>query len=59
MNTAYKWYSHNSSIIQFYSGSSYVKRTERPVEDYAHETVNQAYDYSVGIITLHPEVNVN
>lgn len=59
MNAAYKWYSHNSSIIQFYSGGSCVKKAERTVVDYAQETVNKAYDYSAGIITLQPEVNIN
>ena len=59
MNAAYKWYSHNSSIIQFYTGNSYVKKAERPVVDYAQDTVNKAYDYSVGIISLQPDVNVN
>lgn len=59
MNTAYKWYSHNSNIIKFYSGYSHTKTTERPVTDYAQETFNQVYDYSAGIIAFQPEINVN
>ena len=59
MNTAYKWYSYNSNIIQFYSGYSLTKNTERPIVDYAQETYNQTCDYSEGMITYQPEVNLN
>ena len=59
MNTAYKWYSHHSGIIQFYSGEFYSKRTKSPVIDYDFETIDQAYDYSANIITIPSEVSLN
>ena len=59
MNAAFKWYSHNSSIIQFYSGYSYTKNTTKPNSDYMGETVEKAYDYSDNFISCCSEINVN
>lgn len=56
MNTAYKWYSHNNNIIQFYSGD--LSKTNRFPVDYVEETVGRVCDYAV-IVTDNYEQKVH
>ena len=56
MNTAYKWYSHNSNIIQFYSGyaSSQSLYSE---EDYAAH--DKSYEYITDVLKYEQETGTD
>ena len=57
MNTAYKWYSHNNSIIQFYSGDS--SKFQKCKVDCVEETTEQSsYDYAANIV-IPSDVNIS
>ena len=56
MNTAYKWYSYNNSIIQFYSDDS--SKFQKCKVDCVEETTEQSYDYAANIVTP-SEVNIS
>lgn len=59
MNAAYKWYSLNSNIIQFYSGYSDLKNVTSPIDDNTIKTVECAYNYSEKVIDFQPDINLN
>lgn len=59
MNAAYKWYSLNSNIIQFYSGYLSSKTVTSPIADNSAEAVECAYDYSAKVIDFQPDANLN
>lgn len=56
MNAAYKWYSYNSSIIQFYTGDS--SKIQKREVDCVEETAEKTYNYAANIISV-SEVNVS
>ena len=50
MNSAYKWYSHNSNIIQFYSGYTATESKRNDKHDMVEEVVDNSYRYSTNTV---------
>ena len=58
MNAAYKWYSHNSNIIQFYSGGSSSSRSVRKHDvDSVKETIENTYEYAANVVNNQYDIN--
>jgi len=56
MNTAYKWYSHNSNIIQFYSGYASAQSLDSE-EDYAK--YGKAHEYITDVLKYEQETGAD
>ena len=57
MNAAYKWYSYNSNIIQFYSDQSYSSSRKRTLTaDSVKETIEQACNIASNMINWQQEI---
>ena len=47
MNVAYKWYSHNNNIVQFYSDHSFSRKAYDEADEYEDDFIESIYSKTV------------
>ena len=58
MNVAYKWYSHNNNIIQFYSAHSPSRVICNRKDDYDRDTIESSYAYASNLLIVPDEIKL-
>ena len=58
MNVAYKWYSHNNNILQFYSDHSVSHVVSNQRDDFDEKTIDSAYSNAANLLIIPDEIKI-